>query len=155
KKKIIQDTGTGGAYPVSTDRMIWAVAAWEIYKATGDMDWLQNAFIIIKNSIEDDIKNAYDPETGLVKGESSFLDWREQTYPEWMQPADIFESECLGTNAVHFQANIILAKMAEVLNKTEIQYKHLAIAQKIKKGINEYLWMPEKGYYGQYLYGKN
>ena len=63
KKKIIQDTGTGGAYPVSTDRMIWAVAAWEIYKATGDMDWLQNTFIIIKNSIDDDIKNDYDPET--------------------------------------------------------------------------------------------
>src|SRR5674476_1273005 len=32
KKKIIQDTGTGGAYPISTDRMIWAVAAWELYK---------------------------------------------------------------------------------------------------------------------------
>lgn len=30
--RIIQDTGTGGAYPVSTDRMIWAVAAWELYK---------------------------------------------------------------------------------------------------------------------------
>ncbi len=25
--RIIQDTGTGGAYPCSTDRMIWAVAA--------------------------------------------------------------------------------------------------------------------------------
>jgi hypothetical protein len=32
--RIIQDTGTGGAYPCSTDRMIWAVAAWEIYKVT-------------------------------------------------------------------------------------------------------------------------
>lgn len=25
--RIIQDTGTGGAYSCSTDRMIWAVAA--------------------------------------------------------------------------------------------------------------------------------
>jgi len=48
KKRIIQDTGTGGAYPCSTDRMIWATAAWEIYKATGDKDWLQQAYIIIK-----------------------------------------------------------------------------------------------------------
>jgi len=47
---------------------------------------------------------AYDAGTGLVKGESSFLDWREQTYPKWMQPADIYESENLGTNAVHYQA---------------------------------------------------
>ncbi|MGH2566049.1 MAG: hypothetical protein ACRDE5_16140, partial [Ginsengibacter sp.] len=105
KNKIIQDTGTGGAWPCSTDRMIWAVAAWEVYKATGDKAWLKKAYIIIKNSIDDDVLVAYDATTGLVRGESSFLDWREQTYPKWMQPADIFESECLGTNAVHYEAN--------------------------------------------------
>ena len=30
--QIIQDTGSGGAWPISTDRMVWALAAWEIYK---------------------------------------------------------------------------------------------------------------------------
>ena len=44
KKRIIQDTGTGGAYPCSTDRMIWAVAAYEVYKATGNKDWLEQAY---------------------------------------------------------------------------------------------------------------
>ena len=29
--RIVQDTGTGGAYPCSTDRVVWAVATWEIY----------------------------------------------------------------------------------------------------------------------------
>ncbi len=153
--RIIQDTGTGGAYPVSTDRMIWAVAAWELYKVTGDRDWLKQAYTIIKNSIEDDLKNVYDPTTGMVKGESSFLDWREQTYPRWMQPADIFESECLGTNAVHYQANIVLAEMATLLNDKSTAEKHNTIAGKIKDGINKYLWMSDKGYYGQYLYGRN
>ena len=155
KGRIIQDTGTGGAYPCSTDRMIWAVAAWEIYKATGSRDWLQQAYPIIKNSVEDDINIAYDKTTGLVKGESSFLDWREQTYPKWMQPADIFESECLGTNAVHFKANKVLSEMATVLNQKEVAEKHAAIAEKIKKAINTYLWQPAKGYYGQFLYGRN
>ena len=155
KKKIIQDTGTGGAYPISTDRMIWATAAWEVYKATGDKDWLQQAYGIVKNSIEDDLLNAYDPVTGMVRGESSFLDWREETYPRWMQPADIYESECLGTNAVHYQANRVLSKMAKVLNENEVAKQHEAIAQKIKAGINKYLWIPAKGYYGQYLYGRN
>ncbi|MDO9258124.1 MAG: hypothetical protein Q7U54_21615 [Bacteroidales bacterium] len=154
-KKIIQDTGTGGAWPASTDRMIWAVAAWEVYKATGDNDWLQQAYQIIKNSIEDDLVTLYDPVTGMVKGESSFLDWREQTYPKWMQPADIFESECLGTNAVHFQANIILSKMAIALNQKQVAEKHKLVAEKIKTGINTYLWLPEKGYYAQFLYGRN
>ncbi|HEY9364534.1 MAG TPA: hypothetical protein VIQ00_14805, partial [Chitinophagaceae bacterium] len=155
KKKIVQDTGTGGAYPVSTDRMIWATAAWEVYKATGDKDWLQKAYEVVKNSIEDDTKNAYDIKTGMVRGESSFLDWREQTYPKWMQPADIYESECLGTNAVHFQANIVLSEMARALNEPEVAAKHFAMAQKIKAGINKFLWIPQKGYYGQYLYGRN
>lgn len=155
KGRIIQDTGTGGAYPCSTDRMIWAVAAWEIYKATGSRDWLQQAYPIIKNSVEDDINIVYDKTTGLVKGESSFLDWREQTYPKWMQPADIFESECLGTNAVHFKANKVLSEMAIVLNQKKVAEKHAAIAEKIKKAINTYLWLPAKGYYGQFLYGRD
>jgi len=153
KKRIIQDTGTGGAYPCSTDRMIWATAAWEIYKATGDKDWLQQAYIIIKNSVDDDMANAYDAVTGMVKGESSFLDWREQTYPKWMQPADIYESENLGTNAVHYQANIVLTAMAGLLKKPADAMKYKGNAAKIKAGINKYLWMNDKGYYAQYLYG--
>ena len=155
KKRIIQDTGTGGAYPASTDRMIWAVAAWEVYTATGDNDWLSSAYEIIKNSIDDDIHNCYDPITGMVKGESSFLDWREQTYPKWMQPADIFESECLGTNAAHYQANKVLSQMAKLLNHPDVSSKHELISKKIKNGINKYLWLPEKGFYAQYLYGRN
>ena len=60
--------------------------------------------------MEDDTENVYDPVTGLVKGESSFLDWREQTYPKWMQPADIYESENLGTNAVHYPGKYCLVE---------------------------------------------
>lgn len=153
--KIIQDTGTGGAYPVSTDRMIWAVAAWEVYKVTGDKNWLVFAYEVIKNSMEDDLKNIHDPHTGLVKGESSFLDWREQTYPVWMQPADIYESECLGTNSVHFEASAVLSEMAAVLGFSEAAARYGAVAAKIKTGINTYLWQEDKGYYGQYLYGRN
>lgn len=154
-QRIIQDTGTGGAYPASTDRIIWATAAWEVYKATGDRKWLESVYEIIKNSIEDDYFVAYDHNTGLVRGESSFLDWREQTHPKWMQPADIYASQTLGTNAAHYQGNIVLAEMAKILGKSEVAQKHLALAQQIKKGINTYLWQPDKGYYAQYLYGRN
>jgi hypothetical protein len=153
--RIIQDTGTGGAYPASTDRMIWAVAAYELYKATGDEAWLKQAYTIIKNSVDDDLQNALDKTTGMMKGESSFLDWREQTYPKWMQPVDIYESECLGTNAVHYQANIVLSNMAMLLNDKQSAAKYKQVAQGIKAGMNKYLWMPSKGYYAQFLYGRN
>jgi len=152
--RIVQDTGTGGAYPCSTDRQVWAVAAWEIYQVTGDAAWLRRVYPIVKRSIEADRQNAYDPETGLVRGESSFLDWREQTYPRWMQPADIATSQNLGTNAVHFQANAVLARMAQRLGDTAVAARHTRWAADIKDGLNEYLWDEDRGYYGQYRYGR-
>jgi hypothetical protein len=135
--------------------MIWAVAAWEVYKVTGDKDWLNKAYQIIKKSAEDDALNVYDKQTGLVRGESSFLDWREETYPKWMQPADIYESECLGTNVVHYQVNKVLAAMSVLLNDPATAATYAKRAATIKKGIQENLWLPTKGYFGQYLYGRN
>jgi hypothetical protein len=152
-KRIIQDTGTGGSWPVSTDRTTWALAAWELYKVTGDREWLSMAYEIIRNSTSDDQMVASDRITGLMYGESSFLDWREQTYPKWMGPVDIYESKNLGTNAVHFQTYIILSEMAGILGLPGEEHK--AVAGRIKTGINKYLWLNEEGYYAQFLYGKN
>ena len=152
--RVVQDTGTGGSWPVSSDRMIWAVAAWEVYTTTGKHNWLAKAYQIIKNSVEDDLKIIYDTETGLVRGESSFLDWRDQTYPKWMQPADIYDSANLGTYAVHYQTNVVLSQMAKIMKDDTASSKYAEVAAQIKKGINEYLWIPEKGYYGQFLYGR-
>lgn len=152
RDRIIQDTGSGGAWPVSSDRTTWALAAWEIYKTTGDMDWLRQAYTIIKNTLEDDYQVLRSPQTGMYRGESSFLDWREQTYPKWMSNMDIYMSENLGTNVVHYQAHIILAEMAQILGEPHEAY--VQRAEEIKQGINGYLWMVDKGYYGQYLYGR-
>jgi hypothetical protein len=153
--RIIQDTGTGGAWPVSTDRMIWAVAAYEIYKVTGDSLWLETIYPIIHRSVDDDLLTVFNPQTGLMKGESSFLDWREQEYPRWMQPADIFQSENLGTNAVHYEAISVLAKICSLLGNLDEALRYEDIARQIAAGINNHLWMEDRGYYGQYLYGRN
>jgi len=150
--RIIQDTGTGGSWPVSSDRMIWAVAAWEIYKSTSDMDWLKQAYPIIKNSAETDLEIVYDKESGLFRGESSFLDWREQTYPRWMEPKDIYKSMNLGTNALYYETFKILAEMADILNEDGEKYQQ--VASRLKTAINKFLWVKDKGYYGQYLYGR-
>lgn len=152
RKRIIQDTGSGGAWPVSSDRTTWVLAAWEIYKATGDKDWLQLTYEIIKNTLNDDVKVLLNNETGLYKGESSFLDWREQTYPKWMSNMDIYVSQNLGTNVVHYQAHRILSMMAKELNQPFEVYEQTATT--IKQAINKQLWMEDKGYYAQYLYGR-
>lgn len=152
RRRIIQDTGSGGAWPVSSDRTTWALAAWEIYKVTGDTAWLRNAFEIISNSVADDAKVVGMTATGMYSGESSFLDWREQTYPKWMDNKDIYVSENLGTNVVHYQVHNILAMMAKELGVDGTGYAATALA--IREGINKYLWMEDKGYYAQYLYGR-
>lgn len=151
--RIIQDTGTGGSWPVSTDRIIWSVAAWEIYKVTGDQKWLETIYPAIKISVEDDILTDYDPVTGLVKGESSYLDWREQEYPLWMNPADIYNSENLGTSCVHYRALRILAEMERMFGGADAG-RYDSLADKIREGINKYLWLEDKGFYAQYLYGR-
>ena len=153
RQRIIQDTGSGGAWPVSSDRTTWVLAAWEIYKVTGSEAWLNEIYPIIKNTLEDDYKTVYDATTGLYSGESSFLDWREQTYPKWMSNMDIHVSQNLGTNVVHYQAHKILAEIAKIKGDPNAIY--IERAEKIKNGINQHLWLKEKGYYAQYLYGRN
>ncbi|MFA6542181.1 MAG: glycogen debranching protein, partial [Bacteroidota bacterium] len=150
--RIIQDTGTGGSWPVSTDRMVWSLAAWEVYAVTGDRDWLKQSYDIIRNSAEDDLHTAYDTNTKLFYGESSFLDWREQTYPRWMDPKDIYQSKNLGTNIVHYQTYRILSRMGALLGEKSDRFDSLA--QEIKESINTKLWSEQKKYYGQYLYGR-
>ena len=152
--RIIQDTGSGGAWPVSTDRMVWALAAWEIYKVTGDRKWLEYAYPIVKNSIGDDFKTVYAP-SGLVRGETSFIDWREQSYPKWMQTADIYNSEAMNTNVVHAATLQILSEMAKALGKKKEAGEWQVRADRLKELINKEFYLNDKGYYGMYRYGRN
>lgn len=154
RNRIIQDTGSGGAWPVSSDRVVWSLAAWEIYQATGDKQWLEKTFEIVSNSIEDDLATTYDTKKGLFKGESSFLDWREQTYPSWMDNVDISQSKNLGTNIVFYETLNILSKMAERLKDVPAFEKYSALAASMKARINEQFWNEERGYFNQYLYGR-
>lgn len=152
-ERIIQDTGTGGSWPVSSDRVSWAIAAWEVYLTTGDKDWLLKAYRITKNTADDDQKSLTDMQTGLMMGESSFLDWRKQTYPRWMNPVDIYRSQNLGTNALFARTFQILSWMEKELGLPDSGYAHLA--KHISNSINHYLWSDELQYYGQYLYGSD
>ena len=155
KGEIIQDTGTGGAWPCSTDRMIWVGAAWEIYKVTGDRKWLEKVYPVVKKSLEVDMRTIYDEETGLAKGESSFIDWRKQSYPQWMDSGDISASKCLGTNMVHYIALTSAAQMARLLDDDLSGDRFMMQASQVKDAVNEHLWMEDKGYYAQYLGGRN
>ena len=155
KGEIVQDTGTGGAWPCSTDRQIWVAAAWELYKVTGDRQWLERVYPVAKKSIEVDMRTIYDEETGLARGESSFIDWRKNSYPLWMESAEIYKSKCLGTNVVHYMALTSAAKMGRILGDDQTAVVFEDKAQSLKEAVNEHLWMEDKGYYAMYLGGRN
>jgi len=152
--RIIQDTGSGGAWPVSSDREIWAIAAYEVYKVTGDRKWLKYIYPIIKRSLETDAATIYSP-TGLVKGETSFIDWREQSHPKWMQTVDVYNTETLSTSIVHAQAWKVLSEIATDLGKKKEAAEALAMSRKIADAVNEHLWLDDQGYYAMYNYGRD
>lgn len=165
--RIVQDTGSGGAWPISTDRQVWTLAAWELYLVTGDIDWLKWTYPIAARSMDADLLAVYTnsgdnagqpdalPAPGLARGETSFIDWREQSYPKWMQTADIYESQSMGTNMVHAAAMQRLGEMARLLGKKDEAARWDALCASLTANINTAFWMEEKGYYGMYLYGRD
>lgn len=152
--QIVQDTGSGGAWPISTDRMVWVLAAWEVYKVTGDKEWLKKVYPIALRSLEKDAKTIWS-DNGLVKGETSFIDWREQSYPKWMQTVDISQSEAMGTNVMYAAALQAVSEMAGILGHKAVAKEYAAKSADLAARIDETFYMPDKGYYGMYTYGRD
>jgi len=90
-----------------------------------------------------------------MRGETSWLDWREQEYPTWMQPADIYASEAMNTTAVHFRALRILAEMCRIEGQSDWATRYDGWADTLCEGMNRHLWMEDRGLYAIYLYGRN
>ena len=152
--QIIQDTGSGGAWPISSDRMIWTVAAWEIYKVTGDKEWLEKVYPVVERSLAKDAQTIIS-DKGLVKGETSFIDWREQSYPRWMQTSDIAQSEAMGTNVLYAAALNCASEMAAELGYKDESAEFKKAADDLAAAIDKTFWMEDKGYYGIYTYGRD
>ncbi|WP_271898892.1 hypothetical protein [Candidatus Phyllobacterium onerii] len=148
--EIVQDTGSGGSWPVSTDRVVWARAAFELLKYLDGADrtqFLKEAYTAIGNTIENDRIAAYDARDGLYRGETSFLDWREQIYPEWTKDAVVHlaMSKTLSTNVNHWKILDVAAKMAAELNQTANAAKYGQWASTLKTSIKTGLWRSDSG----------
>jgi len=101
--QIVQDTGTGGSWPVSTDRVAWARGAMAVLRYHDHAELRAAAIEAMGNTAAIDRLYAYDARDGLYRGETSFLDWREQTYPTWVTDdvGHIGMSKSLSTNLDH------------------------------------------------------
>ncbi|WP_159084177.1 alpha-L-rhamnosidase-related protein [Saccharobesus litoralis] len=156
--QIIQDTGSGGSWPISTDRVTWAFGAERVLNSlAGDarQAFVLHAFDALRNTIENDRVAAFDPIDGLYTGEQSFLDWREQTYATWIVDDLTYmaSSKALSTNVAHYQAIKLTAALAEELNQPHLANKYTTWAKALKVAINQKLWIKEQGLYSSLTAG--
>lgn len=156
RHQIIQDTGSGGSYPISTDRVVWALGAWETLKYLQGAErasFLKTIYPILRDTIEQDRILVYDPADGLYRGEQSFLDWREQTYPGWTKEdvIPIAMSKALSVNVLNCHLLSTASESAAALNEKEEAARYAAWAEELKSAINEHFYDPEAGLYSTYL----
>ncbi len=144
---ILQDTGTGGGWPISSDRVVWALGAWTLYLSTGDRDWLAWCVEVLTATLAQD-DAVLRREGALRAGETSFIDWREQSYPDWMEPADIGASYAFGTNVLHYLARHILARMLRLLGRKDEAKAYADEAALLSEAIDKNFWSRATRRYG-------
>jgi hypothetical protein len=150
--QIIQDTGSGGSWPVSTDRVTWAFGAEDVLKMLPDAE--RKAFAVralkaLVNTIENDRLAAFDAKDGLYTGEQSFLDWRDQSYAAWITSdiASLATSKALSTNVGHYKALTLAAALAGEQGQPTLAKKYDGWARALKRAINQRLWLQDEGMY--------
>lgn len=147
---IAQPSGAGGSWPVTTDRISWATAMWELYQATGDKEPLAEALHAIENTLNLDMRAAWNDTYNLMKGKNC---GSASNYPEWMRPVDIYQSMSLGTNVLFANAFKTRDLICSELSDDKFMPLWSGVDREITNSLNTILWIPAAGFYGQYLYG--
>ncbi|OOG59890.1 Six-hairpin glycosidase-like protein [Rhodanobacter sp. C03] len=149
---VMQDTGSGGSWPISTDRVVWFLGAQHLL---GDKAFAENVYHALGNTLTQDRQYAFDAGFGLYRGETSFLDWREQTYPAWTanDVVAIGQSFALSTNVLHYQALQLAATLANAHHDAKAASTYRAQAAALKSAINAHFWRADRGLYMSYLGG--
>jgi hypothetical protein len=156
-EQIIQDTGSGGSYPISSDRIVWILGASETLKYLPESErqaFLAKVYTLLSDTIEQDRRLIFDETDGLYRGEQSFLDWREQTYPGWTKDnvKAIGMSKALSVNAAYYFALNTASEYAGQLGHGDEQVRYAAWAKELKAAINKNFYDPDTGLYSTCLF---
>jgi hypothetical protein len=150
--QILQDTGSGGSWPVSTDRVTWAFGAEQALTALSGPERAAfgvTALKALSNTLENDRIAAFDPRDGLYTGEQSFLDWREQSYGRDIETdlARMATSKALSTNVAHYKALRLAATLAADQGDPARAQRYTGWAAELKTAINARFWLEDAGMY--------
>jgi len=146
---VAQDTGSGGSWPISSDRVVWFLAARHLLddNAFADETWRA-----LTDTLAQDRTYAFDAGMGLYRGETSFLDWREQNYPAWTSKDTtwIAQSFALSTNVLHYEALRLAERMARE-RKDQRADAYARDADALRTAIDRRFWREDRGLYMSYI----
>ena len=147
---VVQDTGSGGSWPISTDRVVWFLGARRLFD---DKTFADKTYAALKDTLAQDRQYVFDEQMGLYRGETSFLDWREQTYPTWTENDVRFiaESFALSTNVLHYEALALAARMATSRHDATAAQQFRAEADALRTAIDTHFWREDRGLYMSYI----
>ena len=150
---VMEDTGSGGSWPVSTDRVVWFLGARHLL---GNRHFAATVYQALQDNLAQDRRYTFDPQVGLYRGETSFLDWRQQSYPDWTARNVVFiaQSFSLSTNVLHYEALRLAASMSRQRGHAVRARRYGAQAAALKRAINRRFWQPRQGLYMSYIGGR-
>ncbi|MGO4550207.1 Six-hairpin glycosidase-like protein [Lysobacter sp. 2RAF19] len=148
--EVAQDTGSGGSWPVSTDRVAWFLAARHLVDDAAFRGDVERALF---GTLMADRTFAFDARMGLYRGETSFLDWREQNYPAWTAKDTTFiaESFALSTNVLHYQALRLADRLDRERSGRALPGHYTHEADALRDAINRHFWNEDRGMYMSYI----
>lgn len=146
--QIVQDTGSGGSWPVSTDRVSWAWGAESALHALPPAEraaFGRLAYRALRGTLEADRLAAFDARAGLYGGEQSFLDWRTQSYAPWIvhNLSRMSASKSLSTNVGHYQALRLAAALAAEQHEPAAAERYGRWAADLKAAVNRVFWLDD------------
>ncbi|MGA8092654.1 MAG: hypothetical protein WB823_00130 [Steroidobacteraceae bacterium] len=149
---VMQDTGSGGSWPISTDRVVWFLGARHLL---GDRAFADSVYQVLIDTLAQDRRYVFDSRIGLYRGETSFLDWREQSYPDSTAHDVVFiaQSFALSTNVLHYEALRQAATMARRREQPTAAAHYARQAQSLGRAINARFWRQDRGLYMSYIGG--
>jgi len=149
---VMQDTGSGGSWPISTDRIVWFLGARHLL---ADREFADRTYRALTDTLAQDRRYVFDPRIGLYRGETSFLDWRDQSYPASTAHDVVFiaQSFALSTNVLHYDALRLAADMAGRHADQAAAARYSRQARALKRAINARFWRPDSGLYMSYIGG--
>lgn len=140
-----------GGWPNLTDSIVGTVGAWSVYLANGDRDFLRWGFDVTVASLRRAEREAFDGETGLFTGCSSFME-SNSGYPFRFRGNGrlVGETKALSTNLLYHRGYTLAARMGSLLGEDVTSF--YGKANELRENIHEHLWVPGKGLFAYFEY---